>query len=365
MAFAELKQRLVHLHKKYESRLEVFFFIGGFVFDAWMVSKPDELFAILQQAAYLFVIAALIHYELLFRLHKWRPEGRMEKLWKFRNLLLHFLLGTLLNLYSLFYIKSASLLNSLIFLALMIGIILANELPAVKKANVSFKVALYAICLFSFISILYPIILGFVGWTPFGLSLATTLGIFYLQLKLLLRKLPDQRILFRALIVPGFSVLLVFGFFYYMSWIPPVPLSVKEQGIYHFLEKNEGEFLLSTEKVWWKFWQSGDSDFKAEPGDKLYFYAQIYSPARFKDEVYIHWYWVNAKGNWEPMDRIVLKIVGGREEGYRGYTVKSNYVPGRWRVDIETAGGQEISRLYFHITAVEKNEGRSFQIIRR
>ncbi len=307
----------------------------------------------------------MIHFELLFRLGKWRPQGRVAKVWDFRNLLLHFLLGTLLNIYSLFYIKSASFLNSLLFLLVMIGMVFVNELPLFKKSDISFKVGLYAICVFSFFSILYPIGFGFIGWVPFGLALATTLAIFYLQVRRLKKHHLDEKTLYRAILVPGVSVIVVFLFFYFMKWIPPVPLSVKDQGVYHLIEKKDGEYLLSTEKEWWKFWQSGDQFFKAEPGDKIYFYAQIYSPARFSDHVYVQFSWDDPRFGWQRADHIPLKIVGGRKEGYRGYAIKSNYQPGSWRVQVVTDSGLEISRLYFEVSAVQKNSERSFVVLKK
>ncbi len=363
--FEELKRKITYLKIKHESHLDVLFFICGFVFDAFMVSEVDEPFAIFQQVLYLFIIATLIHFELLFRLQKWRPGPRLVKSWGYRNLLLHFLLGTLLNIYSIFYIKSASFVNSLIFLLLMALMILGNELPIVKKSTVSFKVGLFAICLFSYISILFPLILGFIGWTPFLLSSVTTCGLFYLQFRFLQKKINDAGLLLRATLIPSISVLLVFGFFYFMGWIPPVPLNVKEQGIYHFVEKKEGAWLLSSEREDWKFWQRGDQNFKAEPGDKIYFYAQIYSPARFSDEVYVQFSHLDTKGAWRPADHIPLKIFGGRKEGFRGFAVKSNYEPGEWRVQVVTATRQEISRLYFEVSTVTPNPSRSFKIITR
>jgi hypothetical protein len=351
--------------RKHESKLEILFFIGGFVFDAWMVSAPDELFAILQQAAYLFIIASLIHLELLFRMHKWRPHGLILKAWPYRGLLLHFLLGTLLNVYSLFYIKSASLLNSFIFLLLMIAMILGNELPFVKKSNVSMKVGLYSICLFSYFSILYPIAFGYVGYIPFTCAVATTLALFYLQLRILRNAMLEQNVLFRAILAPCLSVLFIFVLFYFLGWIPPVPLSVKEQGVYHLIEHREGHYYLSTEKVWWKFWQQGDSDFRAQPEDKIYFYAQIYSPARISDQVVIHWFQEDTHGRWISSDRIPLKIQGGRETGYRGFAFKSNYTPGRWKILVETSGGIEISRMYFEVTPEIAGEARTFTLLER
>ncbi len=362
----DLRARIAELHKKHEARLDVLFFIGGFIFDAFMVSEVDDLFSLAQQALYLFVIAFFLHHEVLFRTHKWRPSGNLvEKVWNWRNLILHFLLGTLLNIYSLFYIKSASILSSLFFLLVMVALLVANESKIVKRAKVSLKVGLFAICLFSYISILFPLILGFVGWTPFGLSVATTMAVFYFQFKMLKSKLPDEGTLFRVVLLPGLSVLIVFSLFYVAGWIPPVPLSVKEQGIYHLVEKKDGEYLLSTEKVWWKFWLSGDQDFKAQPGDKIYFYAQIFSPARFADQVFVQWFW-NAPGKgWQLGDRIPMNIVGGRKEGFRGYAIKAKYQPGQWRVQVETSMGQEISRLDFEVIPVATDASRGFTVIHR
>lgn len=348
-----------------ETKLEVIFFIGGFIFDVLLIDAPDSLFGIGQQVGYLLAVALLIHFELLFRLRKWRPGRWVRKVWTWRNLALHFCLGSLLNLYSIFYIKSASLFSSIIFLALMIVFILGNELPIVKRAKVSAKIGLYAICLFSFFSILFPILFGFVGWIPFLASVMTTLLIFGGQLKLLAKKISDRILLSRALVAPVVSVMTAFVIFYALGWIPPVPLSVKEQGLYHMIEKRDGKFLLSFEKSWWRFWQTSDVDFKAEIGDKIYFYAQIYSPTRISDQVAIRWLQKDAKGKWQSSDRIPMMIQGGREAGFRGYAFKGNYTPGEWQVRVETSSGIEISRLYFDVIPTESSGPRVFTVIER
>ncbi len=358
-----LKARLSDFFAKHESSLEIAFFIGGFIFDIWMLAAPDEVISIIQQASYLAVIAVLVHYELLHRLVKWRPQGMMIRIWNYRTFIMHFLLGSLLSVYSLFYIKSASVFSSFVFLLFIIGLLLANELPAIKRANVSFKIGLYAICVFSFLSILFPILFGFVGFVPFIFSLLTTLAILYLQYKQLWRVIPEQPVLFRAVMAPAGSVMILFFVFYFLGWIPPVPLSVKTQGVYHFVEKKDGNYLLSYEREWPYFFRDSDKNFKAIPGDKIYFFAQIYSPARISDEVVIHWHQKNKKDDWELMDKIPLKIQGGRELGYRGYAFKSNYTPGEWKIEVRTSSGIEISRYYFTVQAAAETDARSFFMI--
>jgi hypothetical protein len=46
-----------------------------------------------------------------------------------------------------------------------------------------------------------------------------------------------------------------------------------------------------------------------------------------------------------------FSIMGGREGGYRGYSVKSTPRAGRWRVNIETPDGLLIGRVPFVVAA--------------
>jgi hypothetical protein len=353
--------------KKYvdenETKLEVGFFVGGFILDVFLLSTPDDFFGIFQQLIYMAIIGSLLHFEVLYRLRKFRPGPRLRKFWQYRSLLLHFSFGSLLNLYSLFYIKSASLMSSFFFLIVMLALVLANELPFVKKASVASKVAMYAICLFSFFSILMPIGLGFVGWIPFLLAVGLTGLAFFLHVRLLERSFKDRRLLHRAMLYPSGAILAVFSLFYVLGWIPPVPLSVVEQGVYHSIEKKSGQYVLSFEKPWWKFWQTSDSPFRAVSGDKLHFYAQIYSPTRISDSVVIHWLTKNQKGKWVSSDKVPMSIQGGREMGFRGFSYKANYTPGEWQIRVETSGGIEISRHYVDVEVVSEGDGSTRDFI--
>lgn len=352
--------------KKHEAKLDITFFICGFLLDAWLVGHPDAPLFILHQAVYLFIIALLIHYELLFRLEKWHPSNFSTKIWPYQNFALHFCLGTLLNVYSLFYIKSASLFSSAIFLFVMILMIFMNELPFIKKAKkINLKVGLYSICLFSFFSIVYPILFGFIGVVPFSFSVLSTFGILLVQLRMLRKIVTEPGVLFHAIFAPVATVMVIFATFFFLGLIPPVPLSVKEQGIYHYLVKRDSHYYLYAEKDESIFWNFGKSTFHAEPGDKIYFYSQIFSPARISDKIMVHWFKKNSLGDWESQDQVPVAIKGGRDEGFRAFTYKSNYDAGEWKVVVETSTGVEISRLYFDVVNVENDPARTFDVLKR
>jgi hypothetical protein len=361
----EYKNKFLAYYEANETKLDIVFFVAGFIFDIITMSEIDDVFSILQQVVYLGIVFFLIYFEILFRLFKWKPGPKMARFWEYRTLAMHFLLGSLLSLYSLFYIKSASILNSLLFLGLMLLVVCANELPGVKKSNISIKTAMLVVCIFSFFSILFPLLLGFVGWTPLLLAIAATGGVFYGMYRLLSKSINDSLALTKIVLAPAGAVISLFLMFYVMGWIPPIPLSVIEQGVYHNVEKQNGEYLLSTEKKWWKFWHSGDQHFIARAGDKIFYYAQVYSPTRFQDEIFVQWSQKNAKGKWMPADKIPLQIVGGRKQGFRGFTYKSNYQPGEWRVQILTSHGQEISRMDLEVENSLATEPREFSIEKR
>jgi hypothetical protein len=83
----------------------------------------------------------------------------------------------------------------------------------------------------------------------------------------------------------------------------------------------------------------------------VYVFFRIVSPARFADQVQLRWYWRagGGIGGWALQDAIPINIVGGREQGFRGYGFKSNYQPGQWKAQVETTDGREIGRIYFDL----------------
>ena len=103
----------------------------------------------------------------------------------------------------------------------------------------------------------------------------------------------------------------------------------------------------------------------ARPGDKIYYYAQIYSPARFSDQIYIRWLFKDPKMGWQKTDRIPLQITGGRKEGFRAMATKANYQPGEWRIQVETDLGHEISRIGFQVTLDTSQDPRAFTVIEK
>lgn len=348
------KNKAVHFLTENETKLNIGFFLFGFVFDVFTLSSVDDPLSLIQQVIYLGLVGLILYYDTLQKSEKWNPKAKLEKIWQYRSLILHFSLGSLLSIYSLFFIKSASLFSSLIFILFILAILVINEMSFVQKGSLSVKAALFVLCLFSFFSLIVPTVLGFVGWTPFLISLTLTIGVLCLILRKLQTQVQNRKLLFNTLAGPGIGVLSLFTFFYLMGWVPPVPLSVKSIGIYHDVALNNGNYELKFERATWKFWQNGAQSFISRPGDKIVIFTQISSPSRFQDQVIYHWQLYSRKLGWVTQDRIPISIKGGREKGFRGYGVKQNYTTGEWRVLVETTHGREIGRIYFDVEKTEE-----------
>src|SRR3954468_2032383 len=350
-------QRLRLYYETHEHAFDIAAFISGFVFDIAMLDRIDAWSTIIQQAVYLLLIGIILM-QLFFAQGKPLPElqqlPRLKRwYYEYRTPFVHFLLGTLLNLYTLFFFKSSSLFVSAAFMVILVLLLIANESKRLKQLGLSFKFALFSLCLLSFCASIVPVFAGSVGLFVFLLSMLTAcLPIAVINRRIRIHAPERQRQSRQQILMPFGLVLFMFLSLYVLRLIPPVPLSIPFIGVYHNVERTEDTFKLSHERPYWQFWHHGDQKFKAQPGDKLYVYFRIFSPARFADQVLMRWYWKDAAGRWSLQDSIPIKITGGREEGFRGYGTKSNYQPGDWKLQVETTDEREIGRVYFDVVQV-------------
>src|SRR5690606_3750651 len=174
--------------------------------------------------------------------------------------ILHFLFGSLLSLYTLYYFVSSSLAVSFTFMTAMAVFLVLNELPQFQKQGLQLKFGLFALCLFSFLFALVPMALGFIGIIPFVLSIAMGLGIIASLWHFLKKTYPehDSR---SVTLVPAGIVAGVLVALYIAKALPPIPLSAQYIGIYHEMERvkvdspdkdPETKYVLRYERPWWK-----------------------------------------------------------------------------------------------------------------
>ncbi|RMG17263.1 MAG: DUF2914 domain-containing protein [Deltaproteobacteria bacterium] len=338
-------------------RLEIaLFFTAGFLFDVFTLGRIDDAMTLAMQGAYLFLLAALLLVEQWAELAQPKLPRLLEPLWPFREDAIHFLLGSLLSAYSLFYLRSASHLSTVLFMAVVFALLIGNELPEVRRLGPVVRLALFSFCLTSFLAYLLPVLAGRLSrWWFFlsaGLALAVSLG----GAQLLSRWSGERRLGWKRAALPGAAVQAGLVALFVLDAVPPVPLSVRHLGVYHHVERAGDHYVLRHEKPAWRFFEEGDQHFYARPGDRVWIFARIFAPAEFQDSIYMVWEYDHPKTGWTRTDRIRMKITGGREAGYRAFAYKEHWREGEWRVSIETSDGRTLGRIGVHIERDPRGE---------
>jgi hypothetical protein len=366
-AFVSTKE-FVHKHKKWEPLV---FFIAGFSFDAMLLHRIDDPLMLIHQAIYLSLCAFVIAWDLFGDVDRAEvpasASGRIPKffakLWSYREGVLHFMLGTLLNVYTIFYFKSGTILSSIFFLVLVATLLFLNEVRPQQVPKHVLRNALFGLCLISYLNVVVSIAVGSIGTFVFMGAVALAALLHWIYSWFLKRKLDPAKIRLQVQ-APFIAILVIYSLLYVAKVLPPVPLSIKHIGIYHNVTRVEGGYQLEERKPEWKFWESGDQTFEANAGDRVFCFVQVFAPHGFRDQLKLRWRFHDPVRGWTVGDAIPLSMNGGREEGFRGFTSKSNYTPGDWRVEVETSDGREIGRIGFTVVPAGSSTQESHFIIK-
>jgi len=329
-----------------------------------MVGRIDETPMLLQQAAYLLVTGVLLGAMLRFELLHLEPPAWLRRPWRYVEHAMHFMLGTLLNAFILFYVKSGSGVTAALFLALISLLLLVNEHPRFHRLGPVALFGLYSFALTSYLAYLLPVLAGHLRTWMFFAASALSLGPILLLARLMARWGEDGRRAFRQGVGPAIGVQALLLVLFILHLVPPVPLSVRSLGVWHRAEREGAEFKLSRlpRSRWADPWRKDEPVFLARPGDRVFVFTRIFAPHNFRDQVRVRWAkW--ERGAWAESDAIPLRIVGGREEGFGGYAYKQNWSPGDWRVAIETEDGREIGRTRFELRLDPETGERVFDVL--
>ncbi len=120
-------------------------------------------------------------------------------------------------------------------------------------------------------------------------------------------------------------------------WVPPATLWLAEGVVSHTLDAARRAPGKPLERL-----------DRAALARGLYAYTALHAPLGLKEPVFHVW-----RHEGRVIDRIRLEIAGGRDAGYRAWSHKLSFpreAAGRWRVTVETAGGQRIGALRFEVS---------------
>ena len=345
----KLKDSFKVLHEKYHAYLPAVFFASGFILDILTLGEVDDLSNMIILSLYLTLAIIILALEFLEIKTIETDKKWLKKAFEYRNDGFHFFLGALLSAFTLFYFKSSSISNSFFFMLIMMALLLLNETSLFQKKGIIIRSILIMLAVVSYLILMVPTLTGEANALIFALCIVMALAFSGIAFWALSKNLTDKSIPLKNMFYPQVSVLIVFVLLYWLKVLPPVPLSIKNIGVYYKIDKTEGEYYAYTLHPTWKFWLSGDQNFKAREGDQIFVTANIFSPAGFKGKIYMRWL-KSTQDGWTTSDRIPIEIWGGRAKGFRGFAFKNNYTEGDWQVRVETDDGLEIGRLSFEVS---------------
>ncbi len=340
------------------------FFFSGVAYDTLTLTRIDRLQDNLLLLIYLLLLGVLIvltgrlgiepapdreHLASLSPVARWVLHAR-----PYYPMAVQFLLGGLFSAYAIFYSRSATLTSSAIFFALLILLLVGNEFLRDRLSSLRLLISLYALVCFAFFTFFLPVMTGLMNMVVFLAGAGLTAVVTFRVVHLIYRNNPDRsKREAVGVTAPAFALIALLVGFYFLNWIPPVPLSMKFGGIYHEVQRQGDQFLLTYERQWYEVWKRSDNPFPAD--EPIYCFTAVFAPVALDTTVYHHWYFrPNSSKPFTHADKIPIKISGGREGGYRAYTFKQRLDPGDWRVDVETEDGRVVGRVSVRVE--QRNE---------
>jgi hypothetical protein len=334
-------------------------FLLGFIVDNLTLTRVDQIFdnAIL----FAYVALAMLSIFLLYAAIAERFSERVNQFLRLRApLLMQYAFGGLLSGMLIFYGRSSSWSDSWPFILIIIGVIIGNETIKDRAQRLVYNLVIFFVGLVSYAALIVPVLLGKMGPWIFILSGLMSLLIMYGFLQLLERVVPNfMHLQKRSLVFIIGLVYVAFNVLYFTNVIPPIPLSLKTLGVYHNVMRYEdGTYALTYEKpAWWEWYRVSDKEFHPQPGDNIYCYASVFAPSRLETKIFHRWEEYDpTTDTWREHGRFSYAIQGGRDDGYRGYTMISNFRPGTWRCTVETERGQVVGREEFEVEDGKRRE---------
>jgi len=339
--------------EKYEGRISFLFLIGGFIFDNLTLQRVDQVLDIIIVVIYLGIAGGSIIFLNYFK--EYEPHKNFF-IWmrEFFPFAIQFTLGGLFSVFLVFYSRSAAISSSWPFLVFLLLLLVGNEFFRNYYHRLTFQIAIYYVAILSFSILILPVLLKHMNAGIFllsGLLSLVTMTLFTrILLRVVSRRYKSSRVDINRIVA---GIFIVVNILYFTNLIPPIPLAMKDSGVYYSVTKSgENSYeLIGEERGWYEsipFLYPTVMHLGA--GEPVYVFSAVFAPTGLSTNVVHDWqHFDEETGKWVSVTKITFNIVGGRNDGYRVFSKKESLVNGKWRVDVKTERGQIIGRIGFSV----------------
>tara|TARA_R110000868_G_scaffold227554_4_gene480562 strand:+ start:2728 stop:3846 length:1119 start_codon:yes stop_codon:yes gene_type:complete len=325
--------------KRHEKYAPIIFFIGGFIFDTLTLGRIDRLYDLIVLSTHMTLLTITIY---LFNLV---DEGKFKSAFIEHNkdyfpLVIQFFFGGLSSAYVIYFSRSVSLSKTASFFVILLVLLFANEFLKKRISNKYLQFSVYFFINFIFFTFMIPVFIKEMNTFVFIISGLISLAWTLTLILVIYYKSPSTQIEIKLTKIVGIilTIYILINTFYILKIIPPVPLALEHGIVAHDIKLDGNKYVVTHERDNnFVFWRDHRIEFIYKPNDKVYIFTSIFAPTDLKKSIIHRWKWYNPETElWEIVEDIGFDITGGRDDGFRGYTYKSNVKTGQWKIDVIT-----------------------------
>jgi hypothetical protein len=323
----------------------VAFFFGGFAWDAVTLGRRITSLDLLIVLAYLTGAAAILL--VIGRGPTFRGAAYL-------NSVLQFFFGGTFSALLVFYFLSSSTLPAYAVVVLLGALLIGNEFLESAYSELTPSWSFFTLSAMMFFN--FALAHLFRSISTFWFYAGTLIAVACVAL---LRRFSRAE---SASIKPALGVAALMLLLHAFNLIPPVPLVKKEMFVAHSVRRAGGQYVAEVEPPGWRVWRRSSTGFRKPAGGRIYCFTSVFIPAGIETTIRHRWLKENAEGEWVTTSVIPIRITGGREGGYRGYSYKQNVTAGAWRVIAEAESGAAIAIVDFDVTYGDPGELRTLRL---
>lgn len=265
-------------------------------------------------------------------------------------LVLQFSFGALLSASLVFYwFSGAFAISWPLFVGLLI-LMIGNDVFRDYYQMARVQIPIYYFALFSFSSVALPYLTNSIDPGSFILAGIISLVVISAYVFLMAQILPEFKAMQRYFGISIMSIYIAMNLLYFFNFIPPIPLSITDMGVYEKVEHRGDIYVVTKDRQSIFRRLLPGTSITVHPEDPLYLFSSIFAPTDLNTTIVHDWeFYSEDQKKWINSSDIRFQLIGGRSDGYRGYTYKQNHAQGKWRVTVRTERGQALGRLVFKV----------------
>lgn len=342
-------------YRKYERAIIPLTLVLGFVLDIVTFRTIQIVTSFVLLVIYIILVGASIAFINIYEARRLNISNRFIGYLRLSApVVMQFSFGALLSMSFIFYSFGGAFSVSWPLVLTILFLMVANEIfkEYYKKPMAQLNVFFW--CLLTLFFLMFPYAFNSLSAWVFVFGGVSAVFVMMLFVHTISKFSQDIKQIKKPL---ALYIIAIFGFMnalYFVNIVPPIPLAMREGGMYHNVKRAGGMYEVEAERE--TFFQ------KIMPGkiihiiknNPVYAYTAIFSPADLNTDIVHRWQKYNeATGKWVTMNKIFFSVVGGRKDGYRGYSLSTNVAPGRWRIYVETKRGQVLGKISFEAKSAD------------